>query len=147
MRIGVDTNVLIYAHISSLADHTAVRRYLTAKLESPDTRLVISPMILHELVHVITDPRRFSPAVEMSEALSVARTYLGRDNVECLSVGESAMTKALELIDRHQLGRRRISDTLFAASLIDAGVETLLTCNERDFAVFDDLTLVDPRRE
>jgi len=147
MRIGIDTNVLIYAHIPSMADHAATRKYLTERLEDPDTRLVVSPLVLHEFVHVVTDPKRFTPAVEMSDALSVARIYLGRDNVECLAVGEPAMTKAFDLIERHQLGRRRIADALFAATLLDAGVETLVTCNEKDFAVFDDLTLIDPRRE
>ena len=83
----------------------------------------------------------------MGDTLSVARTYIQRENIECLAVGEPATARAFDLIDRHQLGRRRIAKALFAATLLDAGVDTLLTCNEKDFAIFEELTLVDPRRE
>jgi hypothetical protein len=39
--------------------------------------------VLHEFVHVITDGRRFDRPVAMTEALTLARGYLGRSNVEC----------------------------------------------------------------
>ena len=145
MRIAVDTNVLVYAHIASLEGHSTVRQTLLDRLADPDTWLVLTPMILHEFVHVVTDARRFEPPVEMSEAISIARNYLARENVECLDVGEAEMQRALDLLDRHQLGRRRIADALLAATLIESRVDTLFTCNEKDFAVFDGLKLVDPR--
>jgi toxin-antitoxin system PIN domain toxin len=146
MRIGVDTNVLIYAHMSSFKEHAAVRQWLLTRLEDRDVRLAVTPMILHELVHVITDDRRFSPPVEMSEALSLARHYLRRDNVECLLVDEPAMIRALDLLERHRLGRKRVADALLAATLLEARVDTLLTCNTKDFTVFDELKLIDPRQ-
>jgi predicted nucleic acid-binding protein len=145
VRIGVDTNVLVYAHIPSLPEYLTVRRDLLGRLREPSTHLVLSPTILHELVHVITDGRRFEPPVEKSEALSIGRLYLERENVECLSVGEAEVIRAFQLMERYRLGRQRIADTLFVATLLQAGVTTLLTCNEKDFAVFSEITTIDPR--
>ena len=145
MRRGVDTNVLIYAHMPALPGHEAVRRYLLGELSRPETRLVITPLVLHELIHIITDGRRFDPAVSMSEAVALARLYLTRSNVDCLAIGEEVAIAALELLERYRLGRKRIADTLFAAALLVSGVHELITCNPDDFRVFEELSLTDPR--
>jgi predicted nucleic acid-binding protein len=145
VKLGVDTNVLVYAHMASLAEHAAVKTSLKGLLESRDVTLVVTPGVLHELVHVITDARRFDPPVTMAEALALARLYLGRANVECLATDADALADALALLEKHDLGRRRLADTLFAATLLRHGVRTLLTCNPGDFTVFAGLKVVDPR--
>ena len=147
MRRGVDTNVLIYALMPGMPYHATVRSFLVDQLARDEVTLVITPTILHELVHVVTDGRRFDPPVSMNDALAVARMYLEHTNVECISVDAQAAAGAFKLIERHRLGRKRIADTLFAASLLDHGIHELITCNPDDFGIFDELTLVDPRGE
>ena len=145
MRLGVDTNVLIYAHLPGLPDHAQVREYLLQQIDSPAVTLCLTAAVLHEFIHIITDARRFEPPVSMSEAIALARRYLDRTNVELLAPDERAMALALDLMERHRLGRKRVADTLLAATLLSQGVVTLITCNPRDFVVFDQLTVVDPR--
>jgi predicted nucleic acid-binding protein len=146
-RRGVDTNVLIYAHIPELPQHKVVGSYLLNQLAQDDVTLFVTPGILHEFVHVITDSRRFEPPVAMKDALAAARSYLNRTNVECLSTDQPSLVSAFELMERHRLGRKRIADALFAASLLNQGVRELITCNMDDFRIFEELTLVDPRAE
>jgi predicted nucleic acid-binding protein len=43
---------------------------------------------------------------------------------------------------RHRLGRKRVLDTLLAATYRAADVTSLLTLNATDFAVFDELVCV-----
>ena len=43
---------------------------------------------------------------------------------------------AVNWLTRHQLGRKRLLDTLFASSLQQAGVKKIITNNERDFKIF-----------
>jgi predicted nucleic acid-binding protein len=145
LRRALDTNVLVYAHIPALDHHAKVRKFLLEQLADRNTVLAVTPMVVHEFVHVITDARRFDPPVPMPEALALARRYLGRSNVECLPVDEAAMLLALDLMDRHGFGRRRIADTLLAATLLASGVHELITCNPDDFRLFETLTLLDPR--
>ncbi len=144
MKIGLDTNLLIYAHIPRLPEHDRARNWIYRQLQSSDTTLVTSPMILQELVHVITDPRRFQPPVSMSEALALAGNWTGRSNVECLPVTETATQLAFDLMDRNGLGRKRIADCLLAATLLSHDVRILATRNVRDFAVFRELKAIDP---
>lgn len=145
MRRGIDTNVLVYAHLPQFDEHPAVRRYLLDLLAEPTETLVVTPLVLHELVHLLTDGRRFDPPLTMAEALAVARLYLGRSNVECLAPDEPSVALAFELLERHRLDRKRISDTLFAATLLRHRVDHLVTCNPADFTVFEELRLIDPR--
>lgn len=127
-----------------MPDHASVRGYLLEHLAAGCT-LIVTPLVMHELVHVLADPRRFEPPIAMAEALAIARSYLDRDNVDWLAVNEDVVRVTFELMDRHALGRRRIADTILAATLMVHGVTDLATCNTRDFQVFDALTVVDPR--
>lgn len=145
MRRGLDTNVLVYAHIPAFPEHEPVRRFLTGQLDSEEVTLVVTPAVLHEFVHVVTDARRFEPPLTMAEALAVARLYIGRSNVECVAADEGAVEQAFYLLERHALGRKRIADTLFAATLMSHGVSELVTCDPRDYALFDGLSVIDPR--
>ncbi len=146
MRRGLDTNVLVYAQMPALAEHGPVRRFLLDQLSQPGVVLVVSPGILHELVHVITDGRRFDPPVAMAEALAVARLFLGRSNVECVAVDGAILELVFRLLERHQLGRKRLADTLFAAALLHHGISEVITCNPGDFQTFEGLRVIDPRR-
>lgn len=145
MKRGLDTNVLIYAQMPAFEEHGEVRRYLLGQLEQPNLTLVVTPGVLHEFVHIVTDGRRFDPPVSMAEALAIARLFLGRSNVECIGAGEAVLFEAFDLLERHRPGRRRIADTLLAATLLHHGVSALITCNPRDFAVFEGLEVIDPR--
>ena len=146
MKRGLDTNVLIYAHIPALPEHERVRRFLLAQLGLEDVVLVLTPAVLHEFVHVVTDARRFEPPLTMPEALAVARLYLGRSNVECVGADEADLSSAFDLLERHGLGRKRIADALFAATLLNNGVSELVTCDAGGYRQFDGLTVVDPRQ-
>jgi predicted nucleic acid-binding protein len=146
VRRGIDTNVLVYAHMAALPEHGVVREYLSGQLARTDVTLVVTPSVLHEFVHVVTDPRRFEPPVGMPEALALARLYVDRANVQCVATDAEALLEAFALVDRHRLGRKRLADTLLAATLLRHGVRQLVTCNPGDFELFPTLQLVDPRR-
>lgn len=143
MKVGIDTNVLITAALPALRGHIEVKRALS-ELFRAEAILVLTPAILHELLHVITDPKRFEHPLSMVEASALARYYMNRSNVELLTTDESAMLLALDLMEKHRLGRKRLADTLFAATLLTHDVGRLVTLNGRDFRLFVDLELIDP---
>ena len=84
MRYGLDTNVLIYAHLPVFGESEQVRGYLQRGLADDRCRFSLTALVLHKFVHVVTDARRFDPPVAMAEALVIARNYLNRTNIECL---------------------------------------------------------------
>ena len=145
MRIGLDTNLIVEAHLPGLPRHEIARSFLDDQLAVSDVTLVVTPLVLHEVVHVVTDPRRFDPPLSMIEALTLARAYVGGSNVECLAVDEHCLVLALDLLQRHRLGRNRVADCLLAATLLANGVHRLATFNPTDFAAFDPLRPIEPQ--
>jgi predicted nucleic acid-binding protein len=144
VRIAVDSNVLVTAHAPSVPRHQLAREFLREQLRISDVTLVVTSLVLQEFVHVVSDPRRFEPVVPMSEALALANGYLGRTNVQCLAVDDSACRLAFQLLERHGLGRNRIADCLLAATLLEQGVHRLATFDVRDFALFAPLRASEP---
>ena len=145
MLCGLDTNVLVYANLPGLTGSETVRANLRSKLGDDNWQIALTTVVLHELVHVIKDQRRFNPPGPMASALALAKGYLARPNVDCLSLDGRALQLALHLLERHRLGRKRIADTLLATTLVRHGVNSIITCNPSDFAVLNDLEVIDPR--
>jgi predicted nucleic acid-binding protein len=131
----------------AMTEHVAVRAFLLNQLQNSSSTLVLTPSVLHEFIHIVTDSRRFDPPVSMPEAIAIARLYLGRRNIECIVTDESAVLEAFALLEKHNLGRKRIADTLLVATLLGNDVRELVTCDLDNFRVFERLTLVDPRAE
>ena len=145
MRFGIDTNVLLAAHMPAQEHHEAVRAFHERLLLDPMHTLCIPPLVLDELIHVSTNTARFRNALSMRRALAIAQSYLDASNVEITPENTETTSLCLELIKTHDLGRKRIRDSMIAASLVTAGVTDLVTLNVRDFRVFGQLTLHDPR--
>ncbi len=144
MDTAVDTNILIYAHVSDCPEHDRARNALESILMDPTQRMILTVGILHELVHVITDTRRFQRPLPMPQAVALARTYLGRSNVAILAAEDVDFLNSLMLVEKYQLGRDRLADTLLAAVLRRYSVSRLLTRNVRDYAAFPFLSPENP---
>lgn len=144
-RIGLDANVLVYANAPDVPQHPAVRTYLGRLFRDHSIVAVVTPAVLAEVVHVLTDARRFAVPASMPDAIALAERYLDGANVECLADTAEALSLAFELMSRHRLGRKRIADTILTATLSLNGVTSLVTANTRDFAPFRDrLTIINP---
>lgn len=107
----------------------------------------MAPQVLQEVLHVVTDGRRFDPPLEMTVTVDVLRRLWESAEVEQLVPGARVFERTLELLQRHGLGRKRILDTALAATLEEADVHHLATFNAGDFRVFDFLEVIDPRTE
>ena len=123
----------------TLSTHEKARSRFQKLLKAGDT-FTLSPQILAEFIHVVTDSRRFSSPLPFEQA--VARAEIWWNAAEVLHVFPSTESTLLFLgwLDEHKLGRKRLLDTLLASSLQANGVTSLLTLNSADFTVFGNFT-------
>lgn len=56
--------------------------------------------------------------------------------------GRQAVTDFLGWLTRYQLGRKRLLDTMLAATFHNAGVKRIVTNKDRDFRVFEAFEIV-----
>jgi predicted nucleic acid-binding protein len=139
---GVDTSLLIAVEIAEHSEHAEARQLL-AELITKGDRIALVPQVLAEFVHVATDPRRLQMPFPMDDALQHSERWWNAREVDQMMPTDAAIALFHEWMRRHQLGRKRVLDTMMAAAYRTAGVDSLLTLNFDDFAIFGGFTRPD----
>lgn len=134
--IGLDTSFLVGLAIREHPNHPACWRLFENEILGGTATMAIAPQVLAEFCHVATDPRRFERPLDMAEALEMCNLWWNAQ--ECRQVPADAEAGALFLtwMNSLGLGRKRLLDTLLAASYHVAGVKRLATTDWRDFASY-----------
>jgi predicted nucleic acid-binding protein len=112
---GLDTGFLVTAEVSEHAEHAAARGALARLLAAGDL-IAIAPQVLAEFIHVVTDPRRFTRPLDMPAALRLAEQWWTAREVTRVFPDEAATRQFLTWLQRFSLGRKRLLDTLLAAT-------------------------------
>jgi len=122
--LAIDTDVLVHWAMAGAPHHQAVRRFLEREVEKQG-RLGLTPQVLREFLHVVTDSRRFENPLPMEEALKLSmRLWNGQEIVQVLP-STTVHDRMCELLEELRLGRKRILDTALAATLEAAGITRL----------------------
>ena len=141
--IGLDTTFLVQAEIQETDGHgaalTVLRREITGRARSA----ALAPQVLSEFVHVATDRRRFERPLSVAQALAKARFWWNATEVERVHPDDQVVGQFLAWMQEHDLGRKRLLDTLLAATYHRGGVTRIATSNARDYRVFGVFELIE----
>ncbi len=140
---GLDTGFLVAVEVVEHPAHAAARTTLSELVGRAD-RLALAPQILAEFIHIVTDPRRFSDPLKMSNALTLARRWWTAKEVDHAFPDFEAELLFLNWMGDLHLGRKRLLDTLLAATYFRSGIKSVLTTNPADFALFNRFALITP---
>ena len=135
MTHGIDTDFLVAAEIRDHPFHRPADALLQSLLGDGHD-LAVAPQTLAEFIHIVTDPKRMPQPLSMTEAVGRAEHWWQAEEVVRVFPDGQAVTDFLGWLSRHQLGRKRLLDTMLAATFHQAGVKRLITNNERDFRSF-----------
>jgi predicted nucleic acid-binding protein len=144
MLHGLDTGFLIAATVSEHAEHNAVRQTL-AQLVARGDRIALAPQVLAEFMHVVTDPKRFTQPLSIDEARHIVQQWWTAIEVDQVFTNGAATQQFLAWLQQFSLGRKRLLDTLLAATYHQAGIQSVLTTNPADFAAFGVFNCITPR--
>ncbi len=142
--IGADTTFLVQLEIREMPEHSRAHELLQREVLDRGEELALAPQVLAELMHIVTDPRRFQHPLSMAQALEKAHFWWHAREVRHVYPTAESTTLFLDWIGRFTLGRKRLLDTQLAAMLWTAGVRRIFSSNARDFAVFPDLQVISP---
>lgn len=143
MDRGIDTSFLVQAEVRKHPGHEAAKAKLDELLRAGDT-LILAPQVLAEFVHVITDPRRFSDPLPIDQAISRAESWWSAREVAHAFPAPESTLLFLTWIAEHRLGRKRLLDTLLAATYFSNGIRSIITSNVRDYGVFGCFEVIVP---
>jgi hypothetical protein len=100
--------------------------------------------VLAEFLHIVTDSRRFAQPLDMTTALQLAAQWWTAREVVRVFPDHAATWQFLAWLQQFSLGRKRLLDTLLAATYEQAGIQSLLTTNPADFAIFGVFSCITP---
>src|SRR4051794_39272500 len=112
---GLDTGFLVAAEVAEHAEHTDARAALN-KVVSAGDFIDIAPTVLAEFIHIVTDPRRFTQPLDMTAACQVAQQWWGSRDVIQVFPDSGATQQFFTWLAQFSLGRKRLLDTLLAAT-------------------------------
>ena len=135
MTHGIDTDFLVAVEIRDHPFHPQADALLQ-RLLADGHDLAVAPQTLAEFIHVVTDARRMPKPLSMAEAISRAEHWWQAAEVRRVFPDGQAAGDFLDWLSRHRLGRKRLLDTLLAATYQQAGIKRLLSNNEGDFRMF-----------
>jgi predicted nucleic acid-binding protein len=141
---GLDTGFIVAAELVEHGDHVATRDTL-AQLVSAGDSIAIAPQVLAEFIHVVTDSRRFTQPLDIASAIRLSEQWWSSSEVVHVFPNDASTLLFLAWLHQFSLGRKRLLDTLLAATYLQGGVQSLLTTNPSDFAVFGTFTCITPK--
>ena len=143
MTHGLDTGFLVALELHEHADHADAAAKLAGHIAAGD-RIAVAPQVLSEFLHVVTDSRRFTKPFDMVTARQVAEKWWTAAEVIQIFPDDAATRQFLTCVGQHKLGRKRLLDTLLAATFREASIFSILTTNSTDFAIFGIFTCFTP---
>jgi len=143
VKIGVDTTFLVQVSVREHPGHTAARDELERRLAAGDI-FVLAPQVVAEFVHVVTDARRFEQPLGMATALEKAQGWWEAKETAHARPTPESMDQFWKWMKEHRLGRKRLLDTMLAATYFSHGVRAILSSNARDYSPFGCFEVISP---
>ena len=143
MTIGIDTTFLVELEILEHPGHVRAEDFLYRRLDEGDS-FALTGQVLTEFLHVVTDPARFARPIVMEHAVSISRMWWSAREVVQVHPDSRTQDLFFKWLLRSGLGRKRLLDTMLAAVYVGNGIADIVSSNTKDFAIFEDLSVIVP---
>lgn len=143
--IGVDTNVLVYAHRADSEWHDRARVCVAELAEAPAAWAIPWPC-LHEFLAIVTHPRVFSPPTSLAKAMDQVDAWMESPSLVLLAESGAHWSALRDVLTAGRIAGPKVHDARIAALCLTHGVRELWTA-DRDFSRFPTLATRNPLAE
>ena len=140
--VGIDTNILLYAHDRSSHLFEPAKEFITSACE--EGIIGLADLSLLEFYSVITDGRKIPGPLPPSEAAEIVKDILSADEFEVFCFNYLIFNKAVSYAKKHNIARYGINDVYIAQTLAHYGIDRIFTANIKDFKKFNFIKAVNP---
>jgi predicted nucleic acid-binding protein len=138
-RLFIDTNVLVYASVTSTPlHHTALSAIVN--YNNAGTELWISRQVLREYVATVTRPQTYAAPIPTIMAAADVQQFQAQFDIA--EDGPQVTANLLHLLQTVSVAGKQVHDANIVATMQAYNIQQLLTHNVRDFARFSHLITV-----
>ena len=140
--IGIDTNILVYAHRKDMSFHSKADKFLS-DLVGDSTSMAIPYPCLSEFLSIVTNPKIFKIPSPREIALEELENFLSLPNVYCIGelTGYFSLFKEISL--KAKISGGEYHDARIAAICIQHEIKVFYSA-DRDFNRFPKLKIKNP---
>jgi len=139
--ILIDANILIYAHVSSFAQHNLARNWLDQQLNA-SARVGLPWASVLAFLRLVTNPRVFEHPESIRDAWQQVRTWLASETAWIPQPTERHADLLGEFLALPGVHGNLVPDAHLAALAVEHGLT--LCSTDGDFARFQGLRWLDP---
>jgi len=140
--IGIDTNILVYAHDNS-SPFQAEALHLLENLLAGDI-VAVSEFSLREFFAVMTDGRKLRNPLSAEHARDIITDMFHSAKFYICQANRETWLNGYDLACKQQIVRYQLDDLIIALSLAQNGVEKIYTASADDFKKFDFIEPINP---
>ena len=141
-RQFVDTNILLTASDADRSRHADCRRLLESALTGVP-RLFTSGQVFREYLVVATRPKK-NNGLGMLPKNALENVAAFRRCIHLLHEDSGVVDRLASLIRKHKLSGKRIHDANISATMLEHGLNELITLNPGDFEAIREIKVTGP---
>jgi hypothetical protein len=140
--IGIDTNILIYAHRKDSPWHVAAAMLIKQLAEGMKPWFIPWPC-LHEFIAIVSHPRIYLPPSTLTEAFSQIDAWINSPSLLVGAEGTTYLSNLKRLSTAAHVSGPMIHDARIAALCVEHDVDEFWSA-DRDFSRFSELKVRNP---
>jgi len=140
--IGVDSNLLVYAHREDSPWHAPAFDRIVQLAEGRTAWAIPRPCI-HEFLAIVTHPRIYAPPTPLEKAVDQVDAWLESPSLVLLSESEEYWVELRTILQTGRVSGPQVHDARVAALCRQHGVSELWSA-DRDFGRFPGLKVRNP---
>ncbi|HLC90462.1 MAG TPA: PIN domain-containing protein [Candidatus Nanoarchaeia archaeon] len=137
----IDTNVLVYAYDTSDNQRHEKAKKLLERCWRKEVSYAISSQNLGEFFIIIT--KKVPHPLSVEEAEQIITDICSFSGWIVIHYTQKTLQQAIKL---YKIRKKQFWDTMIIATMIEAGVTTIFTENEKDFSSFQQIKAINPFR-
>lgn len=135
----IDTNLIIYAINSASPKHNQAKRFFSQN----QSNLLVAHQNILEAMRVLTHTK-FSHPITFFQAEKAVDSIAQAAIV--ISPTEETLAIAMMLMRKYDRAANRIFDAYLVATMLTHGIKKIVTDNDRDFTMYEEITVLNPFR-
>lgn len=141
--ILLDTNILVYA-ANTICEFHEIASKIRDDVIIGKIKGCISLQNLSEFYSVITSQKRVQKPLSSKEAVEEVKKYAQAEKLLKIHFNNCTVDIFCDLAAKYKIKAQDIYDLRIVATMLDNGVNEILTANDRDFNQYSEVNVINP---
>jgi len=141
-KVFLDSNILIHLTVSDI-DENKTKKTLQKldDLSDEGYDFYISTQVIREFFAVVTGSKYLRNPLTSKKANEQIKDF--RDKLKVKIIDDKTLDILGEIVEKYEIKGQKIHDTTIAAVMIRYGILKVMTYNDKDFGIYEEIEVIE----